>query len=735
VTFDIELPGGRYSLLEAMPWASPTRRVYRARDGLTGGEVAVKHVPAALVRRELTALMAARLPGVVELLDHWVDGDRAAIVTRWVDGEPFPGASVGSRWSRLARPTLGLLDVVDRLHRCGVIHRDLKPTNVLVDRRGAVVVLDLGIAGGAGVDRRPDDLDVSGTLRYAAPEQLLGAVDPRSDLYAIGVMVYEALSGGLPHDGADLLGARLLEPAVPLASRVPDVPAEVARAVDRLLCTRPDDRFSDAREAARALGAAAATRYLPPGRPSRASLRRLLQGPERVAHLPTRAADLLWQRTGGRRARLEDELGEWMRSGVVDGALRLEPARFESLASAERGAALLRALRDHSSAERVAHALAESERADQRGEHLHAVAVLRAALATEVTPDEARALVTTWEIHALALGTPVAREDLLLAVRRLGDPELAPVERVLEAAGHVARGEAERALAHLAELDTLGAHLVRQLAARVGTTAAHREAVARFERWAEGLPPEVTDAKRRRAPALAANARGLLAYREGAYRDAVTAHLRAARTMPVRSAALAARLNAVAALNEIPDPRAAVREAATSLRAAQRLRHPGHEAFAEVLLRGATYRTGAVTHVDVELVDALEALALWPLAALAALTEASIAWRQGDERARVLAERAERDATATGRRPTAALAGALRQVVAGHDPERATALATTADELPRGVAAQVLALLAHAAPDGAPLRERARALAPWSADPDVRREILTPAEVRSGEFA
>jgi hypothetical protein len=148
------------------------RRVYRARDAATNGVVALKVVPASEVTRELAALMAARLPGVVELVDHYVDGPEATIVTRWIDGLPFPGPA--STLEVVVRAATALLDVIERVHRCGVVHRDLKPTNVLVDADGRVNVLDLGIAAGAGVERHTDEGDVAGTLRYLAPRAARG---------------------------------------------------------------------------------------------------------------------------------------------------------------------------------------------------------------------------------------------------------------------------------------------------------------------------------------------------------------------------------------------------------------------------------------------------------------------------------------------------------------------------------------------------------------------------------
>jgi len=718
------LLAGRYLVTEELPRHAQRRRVFRARDHFTGTLVAIKQVPAELVRRELTALMAARLPGVVELLDHWIDDDGANIVTRWIDGAPFPGPSAET-WSRLAGPTLALLTIVDRVHRSGVVHRDLKPTNVLVDAAQRPVVLDLGIAQGTGVESHTDDTeDVAGTPRYVAPEQLLGEIDPRSDLYAIGVMVYEALTGRLPHEGPDLVGARLLEPPVPLRRHLPDLDPGIAAAIERLLATRPADRFADAREAARALGGHATSRHLPPFRPSRTQLRGLLRGPERVAHLPTRAAALLWRTTGGARGRLEEALADWLRSGVLDGALRLDPARFAALESADRGAALIRDLTDLPPSDRVTWALTESERALQVGDHDHAIAVLRAVLATGVSADGARALVWSWERHAHALGTPVARQDLLLAARRLGDARLRPVEQVLEAAGRVGNGDIDRALGELEGLDTLAAHVVRIQAARIASVERHREAVERLERWAT-TPGDTS---------YAANARGLLHYRESRFQEAGAAHLRAARTAELRSLGLAARLNAAAALLEAPSPGRAAREAGQVLRAARLLRHPGHEAAAEVLLRAAVYRQSVDTHLDLDLLDALETLEMWPMAAFGALTEAAVAWRRRDVRAAELADRAERLAQRAGRRAPELLAGALGVLIAPEKVEaRVEALAAAAAHTPPGVAAQAMALLA-AATGSADLRERARDLAPWRSALAVRREILSPREVVGADF-
>lgn len=704
----------RYQVLQELPGVG-RRRVYRARDAATNGIVALKVVPASEVTRELAALMAARLPGVVELVDHYVDGPEATIVTRWIDGLPFPGPV--TTLEVVVRAATALLDVIERVHRCGVVHRDLKPTNVLVDADGRVNVLDLGIAAGAGVERHTDDGDIAGTLRYLAPEQLVGTVDHRADLYAIGVMVYEVLTGALPHDGTDLVGERLLNDPVPVRARRPELSGELAAVVDRLVARRPDDRFADAGAAARALGAGAPS-LLPPGRPTARWLRSVLRGPEVVGQLRSRAATLLWRRSRGRRERVDELLSEWERSGVVTPDLVVDPARFEALEAADRDAALLARWARGTSEERVATALWESERCLQEGRHERAVTLLRATMADEPPLAAAAPLVDAWARHALALATTGARQELALTLRRWGEPTFEPLLRVLDAADRVQRGDTARALAELQDQDSLLAHVVRVQAARLASLDVHEAATARFERWAAAADEE----------ALATNARGLLLYRVGRFQDAARAHQRAARTATVRSAALAARLNAGIAWMQVPDVGKALRAGEAALAVARRLRHAGHQAIALVLIRDAQYRLG-LPPVDDDLEEALVALGMVPLAATAALTRAAAAWRRREPDALARAVRAEELATQSGRRSVALLAGGLASLLGGAAHHEGVG-----DEVPAGVAAQVLALRGAAARSRA-LREAARERAPWAEALGVRREILTPAEVLGADFA
>lgn len=235
--------------------------VYRGVDTATGAPVALKRVPIPhgsarqRARREVDALRVARVPGVVELYDEGEDGDAAWLVMALVEGRPFPNVPSGDA-DALARVAVRLLEVLDRVHRLGLVHRDIKPSNVLVDDQGRVTVLDFGIARGEALGRTITATDaVLGTPRYLAPEQCLGnRVDGRADLYAAGVMLYEAAAAA-PMFEADspmaLLTARTLRAAPPLLDRAPGLPTWLAEAIERLVEREPSARPASAEDALR----------------------------------------------------------------------------------------------------------------------------------------------------------------------------------------------------------------------------------------------------------------------------------------------------------------------------------------------------------------------------------------------------------------------------------------------------------------------------------------------------
>ena len=143
-------------------------------------------------------------------------------------------------------------------HQRGVIHRDVKPANILVDQNGAVVVTDFGIAKAREVDALTASGTSIGTPAYMSPEQAMGTrASPASDQYSLGVVAYEMLAGRMPFIAETAMGLMYQHthtPPEPLKHLRPDVPIGMAEAVERMLAKRPVDRFPTLTDASRALG-------------------------------------------------------------------------------------------------------------------------------------------------------------------------------------------------------------------------------------------------------------------------------------------------------------------------------------------------------------------------------------------------------------------------------------------------------------------------------------------------
>ncbi|XYI00857.1 protein kinase domain-containing protein [Sorangium sp. So ce1128] len=330
----------RYQLIGPLG-AGSYGEVWTAQDLVLGRPVALKWMhgsagaSSARVRREIAALRMLRVPGVVQLLDEGVEGDRPFLVMERVEGTPFPGeaapdAPPPSRraWADIAAPALGLFEVLARVHAAGIVHRDLKPDNVLVDAEGRPTVLDFGISLWSAPGARLTQAGrVLGTPLYLAPEQIVDApVDGRADLYAVGVMLYQALSGRVPHEAEEvrvLLRARLSWPAVPIQDVVPDIPAQLAEVVDRLLAQRPEDRFRSAAEVLIALRGGRVPRRHGPELPrlgDRAPLRALVE-----AARARRPVDVVGPPGSGRSRCLRDASEALEQAGLR--VVWLEPSR------------------------------------------------------------------------------------------------------------------------------------------------------------------------------------------------------------------------------------------------------------------------------------------------------------------------------------------------------------------------------------------------------------------------
>lgn len=232
-------------------------RVFRARDAITGRDVAVKLLDPVdddvrvRVGREAAALRLLSIPGVASLLDEGREDHDHFLVMELIEGLPFPGTPAVLPWAELAPLALSLLGTLHRIHQAGIVHRDLKPGNVLVSADGLAKVLDFGLARGSALGSTVTRTGaVIGTPRYLAPEQVCGErTDARSDLYAVGAMFYEALTGRPPHDADGLqvlLQQKLHLAPRPVRALAPDVPLHVADVVERMLATEPDRRPASA---------------------------------------------------------------------------------------------------------------------------------------------------------------------------------------------------------------------------------------------------------------------------------------------------------------------------------------------------------------------------------------------------------------------------------------------------------------------------------------------------------
>ena len=245
--------------------------VWRAHDERLGREVALKVLHPwvaddkelrARFEREAAALARLEHPNVVRLYDVLEDRGQTVLVLELVEGDGLH-AVVGGRtlgWEEARRLCAPVAAALAHAHARGVVHRDLTPSNVLVERgTGRVVVTDFGLARLVrGTTTAPVSGVLAGTPEYWAPEQASGAeTGPATDLYSLGCILFQLLSGRLPFEGEDRLATglrRAHEPAPSLATVAPQAPSEAVRIVDVLLARQPAVR-GDAAATAVALGA------------------------------------------------------------------------------------------------------------------------------------------------------------------------------------------------------------------------------------------------------------------------------------------------------------------------------------------------------------------------------------------------------------------------------------------------------------------------------------------------
>src|SRR6478736_9628142 len=248
---------GRYRLGQRLG-AGGFGTVYAATDERLQRAVAVKVIPSGgssdPTRAQREALAAGRLdhPGIVAIFDAGQDEQARYLVSELVHGRTVDDLSAEGVLSDrdVLRIGLALCGALAHAHERGVVHRDVKPQNVIVpdaprSAAGVAKLADFGVAHLAGDEPLTRTGDVVGTLAYMAPEQAAGQrVDERADLYSLALVLYEALAGLNPvRARSPAATARRVGTVLPSLRRVRrDLPEELTTAIDRALRPRPDER-------------------------------------------------------------------------------------------------------------------------------------------------------------------------------------------------------------------------------------------------------------------------------------------------------------------------------------------------------------------------------------------------------------------------------------------------------------------------------------------------------------
>ncbi|MGH2523563.1 MAG: serine/threonine-protein kinase, partial [Anaerolineales bacterium] len=257
---------GKYQLLERLGRGGMAE-VYKAYHPNLDRFVAVKilhpHLSDASdfigrFRREAQAVAQLHHPHIVQVFDFDVEGDLHYMVMEYVQGRSLTAVlddcyqrSEHLPLDEVVRLFRALLDAVGYAHAHGMVHRDLKPANVMLDKQGRPVLTDFGIAKIVGANKLTATGVTVGTPAYMSPEQGGGeSGDERSDLYALGIILYECLTGQVPYDGDTSVAVLLKHISAPIPS-LHTVRPDLPRALDPIIATAmakdPDERYPSAR--------------------------------------------------------------------------------------------------------------------------------------------------------------------------------------------------------------------------------------------------------------------------------------------------------------------------------------------------------------------------------------------------------------------------------------------------------------------------------------------------------
>lgn len=290
---------GRYEVVSVLGQGA-MGTVYKASDPVIERAVAIKTINLELSREERAefeerfyreAKSAGRLnhPNIVTIYDVGETEDAAYIAMEYIEGEPLRDvldSGVVLPLKRICQIAVQVANALNYAHENGVVHRDIKPANIMISRSREAKIMDFGIAL-IPTGSRTQAGTVLGSPKYMAPEQLAGqATDGRADLFSLGAVLYEMLTGATPFSGDNLSAIMYKimneEPAPPstLNARVPKV---FDRIVARALAKRPEDRYPNAKEFSRALRSEEVLSVLDPAQPPQPAQKNMAMSARRHA--------------------------------------------------------------------------------------------------------------------------------------------------------------------------------------------------------------------------------------------------------------------------------------------------------------------------------------------------------------------------------------------------------------------------------------------------------------------
>jgi serine/threonine-protein kinase len=211
-----------------------------------------RHAAMRQLRTEAAALSRVKHPSVIRFLDFGFDPRWPYLVTEFFEGRPLgellrEGGALPPAWALYL--VSQMVDALGAVWQAGVVHRDIKPDNILVGTHGNAKLIDFGLAKAEAIQaaREKTGPELAGTAAYLAPEQAKDAstVDHRADIYSLGVTLYEALTGRIPFEGRNrvqVIFQHMNTPPVPPAERVPGIPALASDLCLWMLTKNPDER-------------------------------------------------------------------------------------------------------------------------------------------------------------------------------------------------------------------------------------------------------------------------------------------------------------------------------------------------------------------------------------------------------------------------------------------------------------------------------------------------------------